>query len=1118
MVGLSCRLPQAVDPGEFWHLLSQGRSAIGEVPASRGYPDSDSPGASGGWTGTQLRSARLGGFLENVEGFDAEFFGISPKEAAAMDPQQRLALELSWEALEDAGIVSGQGRDGTTGVFIGAASHDYALLLDRSGSAARTPYAVPGNQRGIIANRISYVLGLRGPSLTVDAGQASSLATVHMACESLRSGESTLALAGGVHLNLVPEPAFGMAGLGALSPDGRCHTFDARANGYVRGEGGAVVVLKPLSHALRDGDRVYCVVRGSAVNNDGGGDGLMVPSRSGQEEVVRLAQQRAGIGPDQVQYVELHGTGTKVGDPVEAAALGAVIGGARTPGHPLLVGSVKTNVGHLEAAAGVVGLVKTALCIQHRRLVPSLNFATPHPDIPLDEWNMRVLTDCETWTAPEGPLIAGVSSFGMGGTNCHVVVAEAPVPAAGGEVAPDRATGAEGPADGPVPWVLSGRTAPALHAQAERLREFTASSGLLPTDIAQSLATTRAGWEHRAVVIAADPAECDRALAAVAADTTDDALVQGTVRDPGRIVFVFPGQGSQWPGMAQELLASSPVFRARIGRCERALAPFVDWSLLDVLTEAPEAPPLDRVDVVQPTLWAVAVALAEVWRSFGVSPDAVVGHSQGEIAAAYVAGALTLDDAAKLVALRSKALGLLSGTGAMATVSLPVEQVRARLADGPSAPGTEVPRVEVAAVNGPFSTVVSGTAEGVEELVAAYEAEGVWARMIPVDYASHSRDVAVLRDRLLTDFAGIAPRAADLAFYSTVTGTALDTAELTAEYWYENLRRPVQLETATRALVGQGHHTFVEVSPHSVLTPALQQTLADLDAAQSAAAVQPMRTTVVGTLRRGEGGRRRLLTSLAHLHVHGVEVDWRAAFADRTTRRVALPTYRFQRRRHWLATGSEAPAELPFWEAVESADVAALADTLGMGPEQQPALRDVLPSLSNWRKEHIRPALGTPAGPGPSDGPGTLPEKDGKDGDEYGRRVRAMSQEELLALVRAEAATVLGHTSAQTVDIARTFKDQGFDSVGAVQFLERLSAATGLSLSPTLIFNHPTAALLAERLRVEAGGAAREGAKPGPEALSDTEPIAVVGMACRFPGGVGSPEDLWELVREGRDA
>ncbi|MEV6148454.1 acyltransferase domain-containing protein, partial [Streptomyces sp. NPDC051992] len=1118
MVGLSCRLPQAVDPGEFWHLLSQGRSAIGEVPASRGYPDSDSPGASGGWTGTQLRSARLGGFLENVEGFDAEFFGISPKEAAAMDPQQRLALELSWEALEDAGIVSGQGRDGTTGVFIGAASHDYALLLDRSGSAARTPYAVPGNQRGIIANRISYVLGLRGPSLTVDAGQASSLATVHMACESLRSGESTLALAGGVHLNLVPEPAFGMAGLGALSPDGRCHTFDARANGYVRGEGGAVVVLKPLSHALRDGDRVYCVVRGSAVNNDGGGDGLMVPSRSGQEEVLRLAQQRAGIEPDQVQYVELHGTGTKVGDPVEAAALGAVIGGARTPGHPLLVGSVKTNVGHLEAAAGVVGLVKTALCIQHRRLVPSLNFATPHPDIPLDEWNMRVLTDCETWTAPEGPLIAGVSSFGMGGTNCHVVVAEAPVPAAGGEVAPDRATGAEGPADGPVPWVLSGRTAPALRAQAERLREFTASSGLLPTDIAQSLATTRAGWEHRAVVIAADPAECDRALAAVAADTTDDALVQGTVRDPGRIVFVFPGQGSQWPGMAQELLASSPVFRARIGRCERALAPFVDWSLLDVLTEAPEAPPLDRVDVVQPTLWAVAVALAEVWRSFGVSPDAVVGHSQGEIAAAYVAGALTLDDAAKLVALRSKALGLLSGTGAMATVSLPVEQVRARLADGPSAPGTEVPRVEVAAVNGPFSTVVSGTAEGVEELVAAYEAEGVWARMIPVDYASHSRDVAVLRDRLLTDFAGIAPRAADLAFYSTVTGTALDTAELTAEYWYENLRRPVQLETATRALVGQGHHTFVEVSPHSVLTPALQQTLADLDAAQSAAAVQPMRTTVVGTLRRGEGGRRRLLTSLAHLHVHGVEVDWRAAFADRTTRRVALPTYRFQRRRHWLATGSEAPAELPFWEAVESADVAALADTLGMGPEQQPALRDVLPSLSNWRKEHIRPALGTPAGPGPSDGPGTLPEKDGKDGDEYGRRVRAMSQEELLALVRAEAATVLGHTSAQTVDIARTFKDQGFDSVGAVQFLERLSAATGLSLSPTLIFNHPTAALLAERLRVEAGGAAREGAKPGPEALSDTEPIAVVGMACRFPGGVGSPEDLWELVREGRDA
>ncbi|UZI32662.1 type I polyketide synthase [Streptomyces sp. VB1] len=1114
VVGMSCRLPQAADPGELWHLLSRGGNAICEVPASRGYPEADSPEVPGGWTRQQLHSARLGGFLAGVEQFDAEFFGISPREAAAMDPQQRLALELGWEALEDSGIVSGEWHEGRTGVFIGAASHDYSLLLDRSGLAARTPHAVAGTQRGIIANRLSYLLGLSGPSLTVDAGQASSLATVHMACGSLRSGESTLALAGGVHLNLVPESAYGMAGLGALSPDGRCHTFDARANGYVRGEGGAIVVLKPLSRALADGDRVYCVIRGSALNNDGGGSGLTVPRQSAQEEVLRLAQQRAGIGPSQVRYVELHGTGTKVGDPVEAAALGEVIGSARTCERPLLVGSVKTNVGHLEAAAGVVGLVKTALCLQHRRLVPSLNFETPHPDIPLDEWNMRVLTHSEEWPAAEGPLVAGVSSFGMGGTNCHVVVAEAPAAARDGSNAPDGAAGAEEGegADGVLPWVLSGRTAPALRAQAERLREFTAAPGLLPADTAHALATTRAGWEHRAVVLAADRAECGRALAAIAADTSDAALVQGIVRDTGKTVFVFPGQGSQWPGMARELLASSPAFRERIALCERALAPFVDWSLREVLIGAPGAPPLERVDVVQPALWAVMVALSDVWRSFGIRPDAVVGHSQGEIAAAHVAGALSLEDSAKVVALRSKALGRLAGSGAMATLSLPVDQVRARLADRASAAGADSSRVEIAAVNGPSSTVVSGAPRDVEELVAAYETEGVWARMIPVDYASHSADVEVLRDELLADLADIVPCDGALTFYSPVRAAAMDTSELTGEYWYESLRRTVQLETTTRALVEHGHHTFVEVSPHPVLTPALQQTLADTGAGRPAPAGQPSRATVVGTLRRDEGGRRRLLTSLAQLHVHGVEVDWRAAFAGRPTRKVALPTYRFQRQPYWLPSGTATPsAELPFWEAVERADVTALADTLGMDHEQQTALRNVLPALANWRHEQVRTA------PAPSAHPDSGAEP-GSDTSEYGRRVRAMSEEELLARVRTEAAAVLGHAGAQSVDVSRTFKDLGFDSLGAVQFLERLSAATGLSLSPTLIFNHPTPARLAERLRIEAGGGTRDAAAETPGPTDDAEPVAVVGMACRFPGGVESPEDLWELVREGRDA
>ncbi|MEU5050467.1 SDR family NAD(P)-dependent oxidoreductase [Streptomyces sp. NPDC021096] len=1086
VVGLSCRLPRAAGPAEFWRLLSRGESAIGEVPPGR-WPEDALSAAD---LPDELRDrTRRGGFLDDVDQFDAGFFGISPREAAVMDPQQRLVLELSWEALEDAGIVSGQWRGGPTGIFIGAASNDYATLLDRSGTATRSPHAVAGAQRGIIANRVSYALGLRGPSLTVDAGQASSLAAVHMACESLRRGESHLALAGGVHLNLLPDAAIGMARLGALSPDGRCHTFDARANGYVRGEGGAVVVLKPLSRALADGDSVYCVIRGSAVNNDGGGDGLTVPNRSAQEDVLRLAYERAGIGPDQVRYVELHGTGTKVGDPVEAAALGAVLGAPRTDASPLLVGSAKTNVGHLEAAAGVVGLVKTALCIKHRNLAPSLNFTTPHPDIPLAEWKLRVVTDARAddavWGGEAGSFVAGVSSFGIGGTNCHVVVSEPP---AGGE-RESRGTGG----DGVVPWVVSGRTPLALRAQAGHLREFLADApGLRPADVALSLATTRGAWEHRAVVIASEQEEFTRALDAVAADGTDAALVRGTAGAPGKTVFVYPGQGSQWAGMARELLAGSPVFRDRIAACDQALRPYVDWSLTDVLNEAPGAPALERVDVVQPTLWAVMIALTDVWRSFGVHPDAVVGHSQGEIAAAYVAGALSLEDSARIVALRSLALARLAGTGAMATLSVPVEQVRDKLR-------TAEGRLEVAAVNGPFSTVVSGSAQAVEHLVAECEAEGSWARVIPVDYASHSADVEVLREELLEALAGIAPRSGEVAFYSTVSGEALDTAELTADYWYGNLRRPVRFEDATRTLLEHGHRTFVEVSAHPVLTTALQPTVDG----QATGDGRTHPATVVGTLRRDEGGLRRLLTSVAQLYVRGVDVDWRAGLGDGPARRVALPTYRFQRQRHWLeGTARVGAAEAPFWQAVERADAVALADALGMDEERRTALREVLPALADWRRTHL---VTPPASPEEA-------------AAEPGDRVRALGREELADLVRSTAAAVLGHAGPEAVDPTRTFKDLGFDSVGVVEFLERLTAATGLPLSPTLIFNFPTPGLLADRLRAEATGEHRDAAVARRGPVDDQEPIAIIGMACRYPGGVNSPEDLWHLVSEGTDA
>ncbi|MDC0773865.1 type I polyketide synthase, partial [Streptomyces sp. HD] len=595
-MGISCRFPQAPDPAAFWRLLIQGEEAVTETPEDRRDTLADAGPATGGTIGR-------GGYLDHVDRFDPGFFGISPREAAAMDPQQRLVLELGWEALEQAAIVPARLHGSRTGVFVGAIWDDYASLVRRLGAEAVGRHTLSGLNRGIIANRLSYVLGLRGPSLTVDTGQSSSLVAVHMACESLRRGESEIALAGGVNLVLAPDSARASAGLGALSPDGRCHTFDARANGYVRGEGGGLVVLKPLARALADGDRIHCVIRGSAMNNDGGGDGLTAPLREGQEEVLRLAYHEAGVNPADVQYVELHGTGTKLGDPIEAAALGTVVGRTRPDGSPLLVGSVKTNIGHLEGAAGIAGLLKTVLSLSHRQIPPGLNFETPHPAIPLDTLNLRVPTAAQPWPADDRPRLAGVSSFGMGGTNCHVVLAEWTAPAtdpadlAGSPAAAPVAghASADGPAPradrSPLPWILSARTPKALRAQAERLlSHLDADPGLAPADIAYSLAETRTRFEHRAVLLADDGTELLRGLESLVAGAPAAGLVQGVADVDGRTVFVFPGQGPQWPGMATELLDTDPEFGGHFAACAAAVEEYVDWSVEDVLRGREGAP------------------------------------------------------------------------------------------------------------------------------------------------------------------------------------------------------------------------------------------------------------------------------------------------------------------------------------------------------------------------------------------------------------------------------------------------------------------------------------------------------------------------------------------------
>ncbi|MFG1949337.1 SDR family NAD(P)-dependent oxidoreductase, partial [Nonomuraea sp. NPDC048826] len=1025
IIGMSCRFPQAPDLGSFWRLLRDGASAIAEAPAHR--PASDA-------------SRRPGGYLDSVDGFDAGFFGISPREAAAMDPQQRLALELAWEALEHGGLVPGSLRGSRTGVFVGAIANDYANLL--RGAGAVTQHTLTGLERGIIANRVSYALGLRGPSMTVDAAQASSLVAVHLAAECLRRGEATAALAGGVQLNLDPEADTAVERLGALSPDGRCFTFDARANGYVRGEGGGLVVLKLLSRAVSDGDTVHGVILGSAVNNDGVTDSLTVPSPDAQAEVIRLACAGGGVRPGQVQYVELHGTGTPVGDPVEAAGVGLALGDGRPADDPVAVGSVKTNIGHLEGAAGIAGLLKAVLSVRFRLLPASLNFTTPNPLIDFTGLRIRVQREPGAWPRPDRPLVAGVSSFGMGGTNCHVVLGEPPrVPEAPATASVE-----------PVLWPLSGRTPAALRDQARRLGDHLDERPEAdPAGIGWSLATTRTAFGHRAVALGPGRETLLASLRALVEDESAPGLIQGTADDPGATVLVFSGQGSQWPGMALDLLGSSPVFRTALEECCDALGRYVDWSPIDVLRGTPGAPGMDRDDVIQPVLFAVSVSLARLWQSLGVTPDAVVGHSQGEIAAAHVAGGLSLDDAARVIALRSRALTTLSGTGAMASIALPADELEEHLR-------TWQGRLVVAGVNSPATTVVSGTLEAVAALVDWCGARDIRARRITVDYASHSPLVEAIEERLLRELSPITPRSCGIAFYSTVTGGRVDTATLDARYWYANLREPVRFEKTVRALVAAGHRTFVESSAHPVLTLPIQETLDDLAASG----------VVVGTLRRAVPGMEQVLKAVAELHVSGVPIAWSGVFPATARTLETLPTYAFQRRRHWLraAAPTGGPATEP---AVQE--------------EPDPAADQEAPS---WRRRLL--SLGE------------------------AERRRAVSD-----LVRTHAAGVLGHASPDAVDPRLTFRDLGFDSPAAVELRNRLARATGMRLPTTIIYNHPTPAALAGYLESAIIADAGETA-PVPGAVPGEDPVAIVGMACRFPGGVSTPEQLWDLVAAGRDA
>ncbi|MGW7754866.1 type I polyketide synthase [Streptomyces violaceusniger] len=949
IVGMSCRFPGGVrTPEEFWRLLSGAEDAITPFPEDRGWDLDSLYDADPDRSGTSY--AREGGFLHDVGDFDADFFGISPREALAMDPQQRLLLETSWEAIEGAGIDPASLRGSRSGVFVGAVAPDYGPRVHEAPDGFEG-HLVTGSAISVVSGRVAYTLGLEGPAVTVDTACSSSLVALHLAVQALRQGECSLALAGGVTVMATPGTFVGFSRQRGLAADGRCKPFAAGADGFGPAEGVGMLFLERLSDAQRNGHRVLAVVRGTAINQDGASSALSAPNGPSQQRVIRQALANAGLTAGQVDAVEAHGTGTSLGDPIEAQALLATYGRERTADDPLWLGSVKSNIGHTQAAAGVAGVMKMVLAMRHGMLPPTLHIEEPSPHVDWATGTVELLAEATAWPEGEEPRRAGVSSFGISGTNAHAIIEQAPSPAAA-DTASDAGVAEE--AEAPrtalplVPWLLSSKSEAALRAQARRLLEHVERHPeVAAEDIGFSLATTRTAFEHRSVVLASDRAEAVRALTDHLAGRGGSGLVEGVAKRSAGVAFVFPGQGSQWVGMAAGLLESSPVFARRIEECAAALAPHVDWSLVEVLRGGEgAAEALERVDVVQPVLWAVMVSLAELWRSYGVEPAAVIGHSQGEIAAACVAGALSLEDAAKVVALRSQAIRALSGRGGMVSVSLPVEALRERLA-------TWGERLSVAAVNGPSAVVVSGDADALEELLAACEAEEIRARRIPVDYASHCAHVEAIEGELQQILAGIAPRSSSVPFYSTVTGGVLDTAGLDAGYWYRNLRGTVRFDETVRVLLEEGFQTFVEASAHPVLTMSIEQTAEDHGTPVAA----------VGSLRRDEGGPERFLTSLAEAHVGGIAVDWRTVFAGTGAHPVDLPTYAFQHQRYWLdanpvveaAAGnglSTDAVDARFWEAVEREDLEALTRTLEVADEeQQSSLTALLPALSSWRRQ-----------------------------------------------------------------------------------------------------------------------------------------------------------------------
>jgi len=877
IIGIGCRFPGGVnDVDSFWKLLEEGREAVSEVPPDR-WNIERFYDAEPGIVGKSI--AKRGGFVDGLDQFDPQFFGISPREAPYVDPQHRLLLETAWEAMEDAGQVLDFEKGTDIAVFVGVSHNDYQIIQGTPwDSSGISPHSPTGSAHSIAANRISYSLNLRGPSVAMDTACSSALTAVHVACDHIRAGRCTTALAGGVTIMITPGGFIGFSQASMLSPDGHCKAFDASANGFVRGEGAGMVLLKSLSQAIADGDPIHAVILGTAINQDGHTNGISLPSAEAQARLVRDACQDAGIDPSEIGFVEAHGTGTAVGDPIEAHALAEALCPCRKI--PLAMGSVKTNLGHLETAAGIVGLVKAVLVVKRGQIPASLHFETPNPHIDFDELKLRIPTTLEPFPEAYERRLVGVNSFGFGGANAHVIVGEAPPRVIAGNTNP--------PVERAWPLVLSARSEEALRLSAARLGEWldehsksNGKSQLLP-DLAFTLGARRNHHAYRLTVVGRTTGDVVQELSGFAAGEQGKARTSFTPRPEHapRIGFVMSGQGPQWWGMGRELMANEPVFRKVIEDCDAAMRPWARFSLLEELGRDEATSRMPRTEIAQPAIFAMQVALAALWKSLGVTPAAIVGHSVGEIAAACVAGVLSLEEAARVIVLRSRLMeNCARGDGTMLAVGVDEERAKALIARHDRT-------VSIAAVNGPRSLTLSGVRTSLEAIAAELEPQGVFAKFVRVDHPFHHALMQPAADALTKELAALQPRAETVPFFSTVSGTRCTGAECDAAHWGRGIRQTVQFVPAINAMADFGVDVWLEISSHPALVVSIQECLA----------ARSVKALVIGSARR-EREHECFLESAMDLHRAGVSLDFAAMTPSRN--QLSLPAYSWEKSRWW---------------------------------------------------------------------------------------------------------------------------------------------------------------------------------------------------------------------------